>query len=62
MSETLVQRLAHCTLRYCTFTVNTVAMIMFALGVEDLGVGVCNWRPADFCASPSPALWQWVFA
>lgn len=55
MSETLVQRLAHCTLRYSTVIVSTVPMIMFALGMEDLGVGACNWRPADFGSSPSPA-------
>lgn len=62
MSETLVKRLAHCTLRYYTIIVSVVPTIMFALGVEDLGVGARSWRPADLGSSPSPALWRWACA
>lgn len=62
MSETLVQRLAHCTLHYRAIIVGVVPVIVFALGVEALGVGACSWRPADFGSSPSSAPWQWACA
>lgn len=54
MSEPLAQRLAHCSLGCYTVI---VLLMMFVLGVEELGVGAWNWEPTDLSSSRSYTLW-----